>query len=139
MAPRKKPAPRKRAPRKTAPPLGVPREVEPNAALVEEIHRTAGHIAKLGEIVDALPAEQLVEGVTRTVRGPDGEETVTTETAPNIWLRLYQQERKHLLDVSKTAHGCGVTMALPEGEADAVNDIEAQRAKRLAGVSRTAN
>lgn len=118
--------------------LGAPRTVEPNAALVEEIERTAGHIAALGVIVDGLSEGQLVEGVTKRVVDADGRETVTTETAPSIWLRLYKEERKHLLDVAKAAYGCGVRMA-PDEEADAVNDIEAQRAKRLAGVPRTAH
>ena len=126
--------------------LGAAREVEPVAALVEEIERTAGHVSALGAIVAAIPKDQLVEGVTKVVEvegsGEDGSgayRTVTTETAPNIWLRLYQAERKHLLDAVKTAHSCGVEMRAPEEEADAVNDIAAQRAKRLAGVSRAAD
>lgn len=123
-------------PRKT---LGAPRQVEPNAALIEEIHRTVGHVDALEAIVHAIPKDDLVVGVTKRVEGPDGGETVTIETAPNIWLRLYREERKHLLDVCRVAAGCDVAMTSPEEEADAVNDIESQRAKRLARLSRAAD
>lgn len=126
----------------TPAPLGGPREVEPNDALIAEIHRTVGHVEALGAIVDAIPTDQLVEGVTKTVETA-GEEfttrTVTTATAPNVWLRLYREERRHLLDACRAASACGVTMAAPEQEADAVDDIEAQRAKRRSRLSGAAS
>lgn len=124
MASRKKPEP--------APVIGAAREVEPNGALLEEIHRTAGHVQALGAIVAEIPKDQLVEGVTRRVLDPEGGETVTTETAPNIWLRLYREERKHLLDACRAAAACGVTMSAPEEEADVVTDIQRRAALRLA-------
>lgn len=34
---------------------GLPREVDPHEALLEEVHRTAGHVAWLGQVVRGLP------------------------------------------------------------------------------------
>lgn len=131
MASRKKPEP--------APVIGAAREVEPNGALLEEIHRTAGHVQALGVIVAEIPKDQLVEGVTKVVEvegsGEDGAgayRTTTRETAPNIWLRLYREERKHLLDACRAAASCGVTMAAPEEEDDVVTDIQRRAALHIA-------
>lgn len=124
---------------KKLPVIGTPREVEPNGALLQEIYRTAGHVDALAAIVAAIPKDDLVEGVTKRVLDPEGGETVTTETAPNIWLRLYREERRHLLDVCRAAAACGVVMAAPEEEPDGIDDIGAQRAKRLARLSGAAS
>lgn len=80
---------------------GLPREVEPHQALVEELHRTAGHVAWLGEVVAGLDREQLHGPVGGGMGGYPGEER-------SIWLRLYQDERKHLADVAKTCIMVGV-------------------------------
>jgi hypothetical protein len=111
---------------------GRRRAVEPNDALLEEVHRTAGHVAKLGRIVAGLSEDELVGGVTRTVESVDGGIVTTTQTAPNIWLRLYQAERKALLDACRTAAACGVQMA-NEQEADQVDELSDRRTARLAG------
>jgi hypothetical protein len=34
--------------------FGLPREVEPHQALIEEVYRAAGHVAWLGEVVGQL-------------------------------------------------------------------------------------
>src|SRR5260221_537926 len=46
---------------------GLPREVTPDVALLEEVHRTAGHVAWLAEIVAAIEEDDLVWGKTEEV------------------------------------------------------------------------
>lgn len=66
---------------------GLPREVEPHEALVEELNRTAGHVTWLGWSVQLLDEN---------------------EVADHRWTRLYQEERRHLADVAKTCIAAGV-------------------------------
>lgn len=103
------------------------RKVETTAteALLDEVQWTAGHVAWLRERVQEIenaatlavsdegdgPAvgtqDALVWGVTkRKSGGHDG--GTTEEAAPNIWLKLYQQERTHLVRVCAEAIKAGV-------------------------------
>lgn len=94
---------------------GLPRTIDPPAALLEEVHRTAGHVAWLGQKVAELDPDDLVWGTTEEVDKGAGEFTGTDTTKaskPNAWLVLYQQERKHLVDVSAAAIRAGVDAAL---------------------------
>jgi hypothetical protein len=91
--------------------FGLPREVDPHTALLEEVHRTAGHVAWLGEVVQGLERDDLVWGVTEQVEKSAGEfpGTDTTYAAkPSVWLDLYQRERRHLVDVCKAAVAAGI-------------------------------
>lgn len=119
---------------KKATTLGEARVVEPNAALLAEIHRTVGHVEALAAIVAEIPRDELVRGVTKVVEegGEFGSRTVTVEAAPNVWLRLYREERRHLLDACRAASGCGVVMEAPDGEDDAVSDLQRRAALRIA-------
>lgn len=86
---------------------GLPREVDPHDALLEEVHRTAGHVAWLGEIVTDLEQGDLVWGITKS--GVErGEDVHLAEAAPNIWLELYHRERQHLVKVAKAAIDAGI-------------------------------
>lgn len=90
---------------------GLPREVDPVVALLEEVHRTAGHVAWLHEKVQAIAADDLVWGVVEEVdKGASEFVGIDTTRAakPNIWLDLYQRERKHLTDVCKAALAAGI-------------------------------
>lgn len=90
---------------------GLPREVTPDVALLEEVHRTAGHVAWLAEIVAAIEQEDLVWGKTEEVdknATEFGGVDTTYKAIPNIWLTLYQQERKHLAAVAKAALDAGI-------------------------------
>ncbi|MEU8199505.1 hypothetical protein AB0C10_37550 [Microbispora amethystogenes] len=114
---------------------GLPREIDPAAALLEEVHRTAGHVAWLNARVSEMEEADLVWGVTEEVDKSSGEfpGTDTTKAAkPNVWLELYRQERKHLVDVSAAAVRAGVDAALVR--------LTEQQGAILAGVvSRTAD
>lgn len=90
---------------------GLAREIDPAVALLEEVHRTAGHVAWLNEKVQEIQADDLVWGVTEEVDKGAGEFTgvdTTKAAKPNVWLVLYQQERKHLTDVCKAALAAGI-------------------------------
>lgn len=80
---------------------GLPRDVDPDAALLEELHRTAGHVAWLNGIVTEIDGDDL--------HGPvgGGPESIPREE-PSIWLRLYQEERKHLAAVAKSCIDAGI-------------------------------
>lgn len=87
--------------------FGLPREIDPHAALLEELHRTAGAVEWLGAVVADLERGAVVWGVTRVKTG--GEDAGTTaEAGVNTWVQLWQAERKHLVDVSKACAAAGI-------------------------------
>lgn len=97
--------------RRAAAVFGLPVDVDPSTALLEEVHRTAGHVAWLGEQVSATSPQDLIWGVVKHTsgEGPEGPVDVTDEAAvPNVWLTLYQAERKHLVAVCAAALKAGV-------------------------------
>lgn len=86
-------------------------------ALLDEVQWTAGHVAWLRERVQEIESAALIEGqdrehplvwgITREKTG--GEDRGTTEEAvPNVWLKLYQQERTHLVRVCAEAIKAGI-------------------------------
>lgn len=90
---------------------GLPRDISPTDALLEEVRYTAGHVAWLRERVAELEQNDLVWGVTDETDKQASEfpGTDTTRAAkPNVWLQLYREERKHLLDVTKAAISVGI-------------------------------
>ncbi len=90
---------------------GLPIDIDPAEALLQEVHRTAGAVAWLAEQVQAIEPGALVWGRTkhRAGRGPEGPIDVTDEGAElNVWLALYQQERTHLVKVCTAALAAGV-------------------------------
>lgn len=94
--------------------LGLPVDVSPSDALLEEVRWTAGHVQWLRTKVQELRDEQastLVWGVTRVVDKQSGEAPgvdTTEESAPSIWYELYDRERKHLVTVCTAALRAGV-------------------------------
>jgi hypothetical protein len=88
--------------------FGLPREVDAHAALLEEVHRAAGHVAWLAEVVGQLDKSQIVHSITRTVQAADGTRTVEARATVNVWVRLYQEWHDRLVRVSKLAIDAGV-------------------------------
>jgi len=80
---------------------GLPREVDPHSALLEELHRTAGHVAWLGSQVAGLDEGDMAGPV-------GGGQGGFPSIEPHVWIRLYQEERRHLAGVAKTCVGVGV-------------------------------
>lgn len=99
--------------------LGVLVETSPEQALLDEVHRCAGMVAYYGaraaEVVDGPDAsaeaaearQELVWGRTREKTGGDDAGT-TYEAAPNIWLKLWNDERDRLVRVSAACLKAGI-------------------------------
>lgn len=87
---------------------GDKKEVSAIDALLDEVHWTAGHVEWLRKKVQETEEADLVKGITKVVRDNEGSETSTTETAPNIWLNLYDRERKHFVTVCTAALKAGI-------------------------------
>lgn len=79
--------------------LGLPRDIDPHQALLEEVQRTAGHVAWLGQLVAQLEQDDL-----KQYQRKDG----LLWEAPAVWVRLYQEERHHLVVAAKAAIAGGV-------------------------------
>jgi hypothetical protein len=86
--------------------FGLPREIAPEQALLEEIARTAGHIDWLNGIIQGLTKDELTWGLT----GVEDKQATqfsginrTEQAGINIWVELYQRERSHLVQVCKAA------------------------------------
>lgn len=71
--------------------LGLPREVDPHTALLEELHRCAGAVQWLGAVVADLEQDRLVAG------GP-----------ATAYVKLWQEERGQLARVAKTCVDVGI-------------------------------
>lgn len=110
-APQVKSAGRKQASlvraRRTMERYGQKRDIGPTEALLEEVQWTAGHVVWLRERVQEVEESQLVWGKIQHKTG--GEDWGVTEAAaPNMWLKLYQEERTHLARVCEAAIRCGI-------------------------------
>lgn len=90
---------------------GMPIEINPVDALLEEVHRTAGHVAWLGERIREISGDDLIWSKTKQVdkTATENPGIDTTESAvPHAWLLLYRTERKHLVEVTRTAIAAGI-------------------------------
>ena len=91
--------------------FGLPREIDPRDALLEEVYRSAGAVDWLQGRVRELEAEQVVWGKAEEVDKGSGEFTgvdVTHRAAVNLWVELLNRERKHLVDVCRVAIASGL-------------------------------
>jgi hypothetical protein len=115
--------------RKAVETYGLPRDISPTDALLEEVRYSAGHVAWLRAKVAELEAQDLVWGVTEEVDKNASEFAGTDTTraaAVNMWLELYFRERKHLLDLTKTAISVGIEerrVRLAEAQGSLMNDV----------------
>jgi len=115
--------------RKAVVTYGLPRDISPTEALLEEVRFTAGHVAWLREQVRALEDRELVWGMTERVDRGSGEFAgvdMTEAAKPNVWLDLYYRERKHLVDVCKTAISAGIEerrVKLAEAQGTLLNSV----------------
>lgn len=92
--------------------FGLPREVDPHSALLEELHRCAGAVQWLGAIVADLDKDDVVWGRVKETHGTQlekGAENGTTYAAQtNAFVRLWQEERDRLAKVAKTCVDVGI-------------------------------
>jgi hypothetical protein len=91
--------------------LGLPIDIDPGKALLDEIHWTAGHVQWLRDKVQELEGDALVWGKSlhREGVGPEGPVDVSDhKAAPNTWYQLYMAEREHLAKVCSLALKAGI-------------------------------
>lgn len=76
---------------------GEPIDITPEDAIMQELYRTAGHIAWLENLIqgweDTDPMTQYVKGAG---------------IQKSVWMTMYDTERDRLVQVSKTAAGMGI-------------------------------
>lgn len=87
--------------------FGLPVEVDPHSALLQELHRTAGAVQWLGDQVQDLNRDEITWNLTEDVEGHPTSSTTRSAT-PHVYIGLWQQERKHLVDVSKACINAGI-------------------------------
>ena len=91
--------------------LGLPIDVDPGKALLDEIHWTAGHVAWLRSKVQELKGDELVWGRTEyrdKIGGEDAGITNVEQAGANVWYQLYLKEREHLAKVCSLALRAGI-------------------------------
>ena len=87
--------------------LDIPDHVDPRDALARELATTVAWVRWLGGQVDAVDDTAMIWGPTKSVDKISAPE-VTMEAKPSIWWAMYIEQRKHLIEVAKAAHACGV-------------------------------
>lgn len=124
--------------------LGLPIDISPTDALLQEVQWTAGHVQWLRRKVAELDDQGLVWGTTRTetemgaslqIDVKDGAvagvgsapaNKVIQTAAPSLWYDLYERERKHLVNVCAAALKAGVEerrVRLAEQQGDLVAEV----------------
>jgi len=91
--------------------FGLPREIDPRDALLEEVYRTAGAVDWLHQQVQALQAQEVIWGKAEEVDKQAGEypgTDTTSKAAVHVWVQLWQAERSHLVKVAKEAISAGI-------------------------------
>jgi hypothetical protein len=80
---------------------GLPVDVAPEDALLEEVHRTAGHVAYLNGIIGDFSSKDELRQWAST--GEEG-----GYWRQSVWVELYRHERAHLVAVCKAAISAGI-------------------------------
>lgn len=117
--------------------LGLPIDIDPAKALLDEIHWCAGHVAWLRSKVQDIADKDLVWGRTQTDNGigPQGPVDMSTEKAgANVWLELYNQERDRFHRVCALALRSGIEerrVKLAESQGDLVAAVVNRILNRL--------
>lgn len=84
---------------------GAKSELPTRAALIDEAQWSHGHVIWLRKVVQMIDQDALVWGVTEEHEKLASEfpgVDVKKMAAPNVWLKLYHDERKLLLEYAKT-------------------------------------
>lgn len=113
---------------------GLRRDIGPHEALLEEVQWTAGHVLFLRDKVQDLEANELIWGMTKEVNGsvagnghgPKPYSTTEWQAVSSMWLQLYDRERKHLIEVCRTAIACGIAereVRLAERQGELIRDL----------------
>lgn len=79
---------------------GLAREIDPHAALIEELHRTAGHVAWLADLIGQFNTDKELIQTAYSEHG--------SVDSPAVWVEMYDRERKHFASVAKTCISVGI-------------------------------
>lgn len=79
---------------------GLPREIDPHAALIEELHRTAGHVAWLSDMIGQFERDKDLIQTSFSEHG--------SVDSPAVWVEMYDRERRHFASVAKTCISVGI-------------------------------
>jgi hypothetical protein len=79
---------------------GLPVDIDPSEALLEEVRRTAGHVAWLNTLI----GEGDQNGLTQWVHEDGG----GAHKRESVWVVLYHKERAQLVNVCKAAIAAGI-------------------------------
>lgn len=90
---------------------GLPVEIDPAEALLDEVNRTYGHVLWLLDKVQITDPDALIWGLEsetdkRATEFPGVDRTYSAKA--NVWLDLYREERDHLRRVTTDALRAGV-------------------------------
>jgi hypothetical protein len=94
-------------------------DVEPLQALLDEVHRSAGHVAWLGTAIANLDSDELTWGLAEENVQPDiwledGQRVLSQisekyKAGAAVLIQMYMAERKQLVSVSKEAIAAGAS------------------------------
>ena len=79
---------------------GLAREIDPHSALIEELHRTAGHVAWLADLIGQFERDAQLIQTSYSEHG--------SVDSPSVWVDMYDRERKHFASVAKTCISVGI-------------------------------
>lgn len=98
--------------------FGLELDISPAEALLQEVRRSAGVVAWLGERIREVVGEDpaaLIWGAKsetrqtgRTAEGPVDTTTTAEAAGVNLWWELWSKERAHLIKAAAAAHAAGV-------------------------------
>lgn len=80
---------------------GLPREIDPHTALLEELYRTVGHVEWLRVQVASLETDDMYGPV-------GGGQGGFPSSEPHVFIGMYREERKHLAKVAKSCIDAGI-------------------------------
>ena len=87
---------------------GLPRNVDPHTALLEELARSAGHVEWLRAQVAELEHDGVRSAQTQMIGPVGGAHDAWPEYRPNVWIEMYNRERSHLAKVAKLCIDVGI-------------------------------
>jgi hypothetical protein len=105
---------------------GLPVDISPTEALLEEVRWTAGHVRWLRDRIQELERGQLTWGrveYREKAGDKDAGWTEVEKAGPHVLLELYDRERQRLVDVTSAALRAGIEerrVRLAEGQGEMV-------------------
>lgn len=102
--------------------FGLPIEVTPMQALLQQVRVAAGEVAFYRARVQELTPDQMVHGYTsaQRTRGVSGygrgvdETTTLAQARPHVWVQLLHDSERHLADVCRYALAAGAQEQIVE-------------------------